>query len=192
MLKTEKNIKRAAENLIVKFKDEMLQLTGITPVVILSSKDDALNPLLLDELENILNTSFAHVYAKGYMYPDGIRTPRRKRELVLYRHIFYYMADKMGYGPSYTGGYLGFDHATAIHGVKTFANLLESKNTHAVELYNIILHEYQKRFESKRIVQHFNSSKPNSKRVLSPMLYAGIDKSKPHKPASGAQKIDGG
>jgi hypothetical protein len=196
MLPTKENIKQAASNLIEKFKSEMTQLTGIEPVVIFSLNEaEPMSPLMLEELENMMNAHCRKVYADLETWcQHGIRTRHRKREIVLYRQIFYYIARKMGYGLSFTGDYLGFDHATVLHGSRTIENLLDAGDHNATKLFNTLIDEYKKRLELKRVVQPNDNSGANTKSVLSPMLYAGIDKSKldkltsrtPHSKGEGA------
>lgn len=191
MLKTKENIQKVAEEMITKFKEEMTELTGISPVVIMSFSDDMLHPLLLQDLESIINEHFMEMCPKSIMFPDGIRTKSRKRELVVYRHLFYFMASKMGYGPSFIAAHMDFDHATAIHGTRAFTDLLESRDKQALQIFNAVHNAYQKRLESTRTVQSDNSEGANSKPVLSPVLYAGIDQSKLNKLASGSTHTKG-
>lgn len=81
------------------------------------------------------------------LFPEGVKTKRRKREVIIRRQLVFYICRKMGYGFEKIGDAMGFDHATVIHGNRTVAQLIEVGDRDMRGAYNevtALLREYYK------------------------------------------------
>lgn len=134
--KAEYKIKEFIENFKLEFDIEVL-------VTIKGSKNTVPKITLLS-LEGLVNDLLHKSYPGKY--PKGIRTKKRKHELVNFRFCFYKIALDMGYTLTFIASFIGFTHATVISGNKVISNLLITKDIKSVfNLYNIY-YELQKRF----------------------------------------------
>jgi hypothetical protein len=134
------------KKLIDNFKSRFFEKMGYYPGVITRSMDErdkeALPTITLQELEEQFkpflpryNGSTTHLKARS-----------RKKEIVELRHMFCYMARKLGYSLCTIGEYLaGRDHTTVMHSVTTFQNLFETdesfRNRYKM-IYNFIQLDY--------------------------------------------------
>jgi chromosomal replication initiation ATPase DnaA len=73
------------------------------------------------------------------IYPKGIKTKSRRRDLVQKRQIACYIARKMGYTCEVVGKCFGIDHATVIHGCKVVDQLLDVVDPELKKAYDEIL-----------------------------------------------------
>jgi hypothetical protein len=71
-------------------------------------------------------------------YPEGIKTKRRTRYLVIRRQVVCVIARKMKYGCEEIAAALGIDHATTIHAVKMVETLLQAQDKEMTGVYNAI------------------------------------------------------
>jgi hypothetical protein len=140
------------EMFIKQFKTDFESLYDTTPVVIYTLKDEVTYPISLNELEKICD-AFIEPNSKLH-----IREKNRKRNIVIARHIFFYIAYKMGYTTTYLGEYLGWDHASVIHGKKSVNNLLDINDSELVNKVKQIYDEVEKRIRVNTVIQ-FDTSK---------------------------------
>lgn len=68
--------------------------------------------------------------------PDTVKQRSRKREMVVMRQIYYYFAKKYLSRITLTeiGGFLGYDHATVIHGYTTISGLMDTDKRFALQM----------------------------------------------------------
>ena len=63
------------------------------------------------------------------LYPEfkmrSLKKDCRKREFVIFKQLFCYMCNKMGFTLQYTGSYINKHHASVIHSVKQAKGLLD-------------------------------------------------------------------
>jgi len=77
------------------------------------------------------------------LYPEfrGWRTlgkECRKREFVIFKQLFCYMCNKMGFTLQYTGAHINKHHASVIHSIKQAKGLLDIGDPMFCEAYNEI------------------------------------------------------
>jgi hypothetical protein len=75
------------------------------------------------------------------LYPEykGWRTlgkECRKREFVIFKQLFCYMCNKMGFTLQYTGDYINKHHASVIHSIRQIQGLLEINDKQICEAYD--------------------------------------------------------
>lgn len=139
--------KAEAEQMIRLFSTDFYNKFGVNPVVVYDATDDARNVLKLSDIEEIMNEALKKVWDKGHPYPT-ISTKARFRDVVTYRHLYFYYARREGYHFALIADRIGYDHASAIHGTKTIENLIKSKD-------KILLKEIQKIDNAIKIRNHF-------------------------------------
>jgi len=148
------------EMFIEKFKTDFETLYDITPVVIYTLKEEIAYPITLNDLEKICD---------AFIDPTNklcIRQKNRKRNVILARHIFFYIAYKMGYTTTYIGEYLGWDHSSVIHGKKSVSNLLEINDSELINKVKQIYDEVEKRIRVNTVIQFDTSEGNNPQSVL--------------------------
>jgi len=59
----------------------------------------------------------------------------RKREFVIFKQLFCYLCNKMGFTLQYTGSYINKHHASVIHSIKQIEGLLEIGDLQVCEAY---------------------------------------------------------
>ena len=74
------------------------------------------------------------------LYPEfkmrSLKKNCRKREFVIFKQLFCYMCNKMGFTLQYTGAYINKHHASVIHSIKQTEGLLEINDAQVCEAYN--------------------------------------------------------
>ena len=129
--------------LIEKFKNEFYEKLGYYPVVItkISEHDpQGFKMMNLDELKGYFTPFLPKLYGK-VLKLDG---KNRKRDIVELRHIFTFLARKLGYSFTSIGEFLGDrDHTTIINNVRMFNNLIETDPKFRKK-YNDILEHIKK------------------------------------------------
>lgn len=73
------------------------------------------------------------------MYPEGIKTKKRHRGLVIRRQVVSYICRKMGYTFTEIAANLKIDHATVIHGERIVQQLLQVEDLEMKQIYNDII-----------------------------------------------------
>jgi chromosomal replication initiation ATPase DnaA len=111
----------------------------------------------LDDLHTIINDMFHRYHAvlikrnthKPVNIDEGIFSRTRKREVVIMRQLFFYIATELGYGPTHVARFTGakFDHSSVIHGNKVVTNLLEVGDVKVIKLYADVKTEMRNKFE---------------------------------------------
>jgi hypothetical protein len=133
-----------AKQLVQEFQTLFKSMFNTTPLVLYELDDLKLPSIVLNELEIIVN----NVYKREF--PDipnveGIRSKKRLFTIIMFRYIFYKIAREMGYPLMVIGKYLGFDHATVLHGTRCINNLLETNEPRYIKFYNHVRNEVQNR-----------------------------------------------
>lgn len=93
----------------------------------------------LEDIKEATNEALHEEFIEGYVVgcannmveiTNGVLTRTRVREIIIYRHILFYLARNAGYGPSEISRLLGtrYDHATIIHGNRRIKDLVEIKD----------------------------------------------------------------
>jgi hypothetical protein len=126
--------------LIREFQDRFYDKVGLLPVV--SVPLENVKKLSMVEVERIINQEIPE-----NMLPDfpNIRAKTRRREIVYLRQIFVYILHKeFRYGPTALGFYLGQDHTTMIHSIRTAEHMITAdedyKNTYHSVLSKVKYH----------------------------------------------------
>ena len=73
------------------------------------------------------------------LFPDGIKTKRRNRYLVVRRQVVCVIARKMRYTCESIADELGIDHATVIHAGHVVDALIKTGDQQMIDAYNDIL-----------------------------------------------------
>lgn len=128
--------KAEAEKMIRNFSTDFYNKFGVNPVVVYEMADSMREVLKLSDIEDVMNEALKKSWQKGHPYPT-IRTRSRTRDVVTYRHFYFYFSRKEGYHFGLIGDRIGYDHASVIHGAKSIENLIKSKD-------KLILQELQK------------------------------------------------
>jgi chromosomal replication initiation ATPase DnaA len=81
---------------------------------------------------------------------NGIFSRTRKREVVIMRQLFFYIATELGYGSTHVERFTSsrFDHSSVIHGNKVINNLLDIRDVKVINLYGNIKTEMRNKFET--------------------------------------------
>ena len=132
--------KAEAEQMIKDFSTGFYNKFGVNPVVVYEMGEGMREVLKLSDIEDVANEALKKAWYKGHPYPT-IRSRKRARIIVTYRHLYFYYARKEGYHFDLIGHRIGYDHASAIHGNKTIENLLKSKD-------KLLMEEVQKMQEA--------------------------------------------
>lgn len=122
--------RKEIEEIVEKFKKQMSENYGVFPVVIydvISAK------LPLTDLLNIMDELL--VNSSGGEH-KSLKDKSRKQTLINHRQMFYKIAREMGYGFTYISGFLGFDHATAIHSTNRVTDLLNLRDPAMSKIYH--------------------------------------------------------
>ena len=73
------------------------------------------------------------------LYPEfkmrSLAKESRKREFIIFKQLFCYMCNKMGFTLQYTGSYINRHHASVIHSVKQAKGLLDVGDTQFTEAH---------------------------------------------------------
>jgi len=151
----------SAKELVEEFQTLFKSMFNTTPVVLYELDDLKLPSMVLNELEIIVNG----VYKREF--PDipnveGIRSKKRLFTTIMFRYIFYKIAREMGYPLTVIGKYLGFDHATVLHGTRCINNLLETNEPRCIKFYNHVRYEVQNRAIDNANVQLVEQPGDNS------------------------------
>lgn len=157
-----------ARNLIEEFKKIYAKEIGYS-IIILSRYDnqDILNSLSIHELRQIADR---HV-----PYGKTILSKTRKKEVILYKHIFCKIAREMGFTFKYIGDFLNVDHSTIIHSVNKINDLLDVESKEHVRAYALYMEDVKIEIEKKqskdgRTIQHINTEEANPESVLHDVL----------------------
>ena len=153
-------IKNSSTETIKNFKELFLKEYGLELIVVISAVKSNFSRVDIKLLEDITNDICERLYPEKY--PQGIRQKIRDRELVVLRQCFFKIALNMGYSLSNIGLYLGFNHATVIHGNKVITSLIDTANSQVVFNYNLILNELKERSRANADIQPNQHSEPNT------------------------------
>jgi hypothetical protein len=140
------NVESEAKGMIAIFKKDFFEKFGVYPDVYYNLiPDEPRKSVSLKAFEELVNQVYESVFPNS-CYEGGIRSRKRKREIVIFRQLFFSLAQEMGFGPSYLGCFLNFDHATVIHSRKAIRNLLDSNDRDTVLYHNLVKDAFKKRF----------------------------------------------
>jgi len=136
--------KMNAELKIKQFKADFLLEFDIEILVTMKHKKSKFPRIKLEDLESMIN-NMLHKQV-SIKYPDGIRTHGREHDLINLRYCFYKIALDMKYTLTFVACYLGFHHASVLHGRKVITNLLITKDAISVFNINNIYYELKEKF----------------------------------------------
>ena len=142
------------------FKAYFLKEFGQEVVIVIGNTKNKHPKIDMNSLEKVANHVLDELYPGKF--PDGIRKRLRKRELVVARYCFFKIASEMGYTATSIALFLGFDHATVLHGNTVISNLIEAMNSQVILNYNLILNELKERSRDDADIQSNQHSEPNS------------------------------
>ena len=92
------------------------------------------NEMGIREIVEVVNTM-----VDKKLYPEGLQTRSRRRDLVMKRQIVSYVCRFFGFQFHHIAKSMGVNHATVIHGCHTVKNLLELKNGDMTVEYDLII-----------------------------------------------------
>lgn len=150
------DIRRRANIIVRRFQEDFYKIFGAYPVVTYHLSSEPLPRLDLFVLEDLINLVYQTNHPKLYT-SKGIRTRVRKRDIVIYRQVFFYLAQALGHGPKHASQHLGFNHATAIYSRENIKNLLDAGDTEVTRIFNNVIYEYKKRFSNDGAIQQDGS-----------------------------------
>jgi hypothetical protein len=124
--------------LVEDFIDDFYKKIGYRPVIITKvSSDSELEVMPLAELKACLTPFLPTYYGKKLSLEHKSRT----NEIVELRHMYFHLARSMGYKLTAIAYSIGkLDHTTVIHGLKTFANLMEVDPRYRLKFQTIFNH----------------------------------------------------
>jgi hypothetical protein len=141
---TNKEKIKRAEKLIDDFQYTFYKEVGVVPDVCYDIYVDSLPKLLLPQIEEAVNYTFKLNFPEAFPN-QGIRNRARHTITIAFRYIFFKIARDMGYTFPVMSSYIGFDHATILHAVKSMNNLLETKDPVTIKYYNLVKNEIKRR-----------------------------------------------
>lgn len=116
---------------ILEFQQKFCEKFGVIPHI--DYELEGKKCLSLDELEKVANT-----LVDKHLYPEGLRTRKRNRELVLVRQCVFIIARELSLTFESIGDHFGFNHATVMHSYRTMNDLLKIKDPEAVKTMKLI------------------------------------------------------
>lgn len=126
--------------LVEKFKLEFYEKLGYYPIVITKITDQQTQELKMMSLEE-LKACFTPFLPRLYGKVLKLDAKSRKREIVELRHIFTFIARKLGYSFTFIGAFLNKrDHTTIINNLRMFNNLIETDPEFRNKYNNILKH----------------------------------------------------
>lgn len=152
---------RVAEDLISDFRNKFIVEVGVDPVVTYSFKVDSVSRISLSELEKVVNEIFKKNFPE--LYPeDGIRSKFRRSMIVAFRFIFFKIAREMCYPLVPIAKFLGYNHATVLHAVKTINNYIDTRDVTITTYYNLVKYEIQTRIDYNATISDTEQQGDNS------------------------------
>jgi hypothetical protein len=153
-----KKNKEAADIMIHEFCQRFCDVFHIYPHVTYSISKQPLQRVSLNKLFDLVNEMLLDeirecdpIYESVKL--NGIKLVSRKRIIVLYRQTFMSIANDIGYGSTTLSRFLGFDHATVIHGCRKIKDLVDIKDPETVLIYTQVTNAYKIRFNNDGDVQ---------------------------------------
>ena len=137
-------------NEIQKFKNEFESKYGKNINILVSDKSDVVVNVrqwedgiqAMKEAHQIKTIEILEKLVLGTMrslYPEykmrSLGKDCRKREFVIFKQIFCYMCNKMGFTLQYTGAHINKHHASVIHSIKQVEGLLTIRDPQLCEAY---------------------------------------------------------
>lgn len=167
------------------FKEWFNKKYGVNPRIIYTFPSK--RPLhSLRELIDIINQIIKN---NPYEYDaecGDIEIPSREEMIVLYRHLYFYIAHNWGYKLIDIGRGLRKTkhHATVLHGIRRIEEQIEIGDKKVITKLNLVLHAIEEKLGTdgnvpKNYIKEFN---PES--VLSPVLPQGEHSQSTNKPSS--------
>jgi chromosomal replication initiation ATPase DnaA len=153
-----KKNKEAADIMIHDFCQKFLDTFHIYPNVTYSISKQPLEKISLNMLLDLVNELLLQEISEDdpiyeSVKKEGVKLLSRKRFVVLYRQTFMSIANNVGYGPTTLARFLGFDHATVIHGCRKIKDLIETKDPETIIIYTRVTNAYKIRFNNDGDVQ---------------------------------------
>lgn len=153
-----KKNKEAADLMIHEFCQKFCDIFHIYPHVTYSISKQPLQKVSLNMLFDLVNELMMEEISDDdpiyeSLKKDGIRLASRKRLVVLYRQTFMSIANDVGYGSTTLSRFLGFNHATVIHGCRKIRDLIEIKDPETLIIYTQVTNAYKIRFNNDGDVQ---------------------------------------
>lgn len=139
---------KEVDNFIRTFQKEFLLKFGSVPIVRYVEPNTIKEPRSLLELESIANQCL-----NLKQFPDGVKTKRRKRNLVLTRFCTFVVAGSWGYTLEAIGEFFGYDHSTVLHGQRTASNLIDSRHIETIQIMTLLNDKLKKLEEDDGNVQ---------------------------------------
>jgi hypothetical protein len=136
MINTESK-KAQAENMIQEFTVAFYNKFKVTPIVSYAADVSILSRVHLSEIERIANQELAKWYepmSNTDVIPT-VRTRKRQRTIVTYRHLYFYFSRQLGYSLNTIGERIGYDHASVLHGSTTIQNLIDNRDKLVIYKY---------------------------------------------------------
>jgi len=124
--------------LVEDFIDDFYKKVGYKPVIITKvSVDSELEVMPLAELKACLTPFLPTLHGKKI----PLEHKSRMIEIVELRHMYFHLARSMGYKlTAIAYSIKKLDHTTVIHGLKTFANLMDTDERYRVKFQTILNH----------------------------------------------------
>jgi hypothetical protein len=137
---------REAEEMIREFKQRFTQeFDAWVDVQYDFKRTPDLPKISITELLDVVNEVVEEEFNGGLQLPgrivpltEGVLTRTRGFELIIYRHLLFYIANKLGYRLTQIEKSLPicFDHTTILHGKKKMEAALEIKDKYVIRAYN--------------------------------------------------------
>lgn len=169
MISTREYSVRLQEKLIKAFREEFYEKTGRKVSVkyddeISISKEDLVMKPSLPELLDFINQFIPH-----HMRSNTILVKNRKKEYVILREIFCYVADSMDYSCTSIAAFLNRDHTTVLHNKQECKNRMVTDETFK-PIFNHIVNEFKNAYG---IHPTAAKAKADTQPVLSDDLFQG-------------------
>jgi len=148
-MKEQIDIWREAEEMVNSFKENFRNKFSVELEISYKLKPICEAQLVsIIDVYNDINITLWKDFPAGYVktpgkkvpIDKGISSPTRARDVVIYRHLFYYFAHYFGFSKVKISTYIKGvpDHSVVIHGIKTINNALDTKNPEIVRAYKLV------------------------------------------------------
>ncbi len=139
-MSTLNNLRKQADKDASEFKKNFLHKYGMMPRVIYNIDSMSQNVSLITEIElatnKVVENYFPGIYAKG------IKTPSKKREIIQFKNLFYFIGLDEGWTQVELSKHIGHkDHTSALHGQRHVEALMQDRDMQTLIYHSDILAE---------------------------------------------------
>jgi chromosomal replication initiation ATPase DnaA len=149
IIKEELTTKQKIQISVKRYQSSFYKRFGFRPIIIYEDIHDIkiaaimkkrLNTTItLDDLVRIVDG-----FVNMSIFPDGIKTKSRKKDIVILRQIYMYFAYKFDFSVVNTAQKIGYHHAMVTHSVKMISNAIDTNDKLYLKNFMEIKNEIEK------------------------------------------------